>query len=485
MKNSIRILLISLSFSMLLASCSDFLDVNTDPNNPSSVTVKELLPPAQAAIAYVVGNDLQIVGGIYSQYWTQNPAASQYRTLEDYNQTTSATNGIWLTLYTDVLQNLRVIEAKAKADDLKQYEAVSKILQAYTLHILTDCFGDIPLSEAFQADKNNFSPKYDSQQSVYNSILALIADAEKVIDADDPVHPGADDLIYGGDMHEWERFSNTLKLRVLMRLSEVDPTKAQTEIAKLEGAEFLDVNETAKIAYSTTGGSTNPIYSVIVGLGNTQNLVASRTIIDSFAATADPRLRVFYLPLPNGNFVGNLQGAYNIPPVANTISFPSPKVGARAGDENSAKAPVNLISSAESYFLQAEAISRGWLKSTLKAEEAYADGIYSSFLENGLTTAAADTTVLKSSPFPTTGTVQQKVRAIINQKWLAMCGTQGFEAWTEWRRTGYPTLKTSASSVLPTAVFPSRLIYPDREINRNLNFPGVKVVSEKLWWDKN
>ncbi len=485
MKNRVKILLASLSFSMLVASCSDFLDVNTDPNNPTSVTVKELLPSAQAAIAYVMGNDLQIIGGIYSQYWTQNPGASQYSPLERYEQNSSATNGIWQVLYTEALQNLRVIEQKAKAGGLKQYEAISKILQAYTFHVLTDCFGDIPYTEAFQSDKNNLSPKYDDGQSVYNSILTLIADAEKIIDATDPVHPGADDLIYGGVMEEWVRFSNTLKLRVLMRLSEVDPTKAQTEIAKLEKAEFLSTGESGKVSYSTTGGNTNPLYAAIVGLGNTQNLLASRTAIDSFAIASDPRISIFYVPLTNGNYVGNLQGAYNVPIVANSISLPSANVGARA-NENSAKAPVIFISSAESYFLQAEAISRGWLKSTLTAEEAYADAIYSNFLDNGLTVKQADTTVLINAPFPTTGTLQQKVRAIINQKWLSMCGTQGFEAWTEWRRTGYPTLKTSVNSTLPAGVFPSRLIYPDRERNRNLNAPKtIPDIQVKLWWDKN
>ena len=79
-----------------------------------------------------------------------------------------------------------------------------------------------------------------------------------------------------------------------------------------------------------------------------------------------------------------------------------------------------------------------------------------------------------------------RIRAIITQKYYAMNGFQGFEAWTEWRRTGYPNiLVKSQASTLGTSDLPARLLYPDTEITRNANFPGLKPITEKVWWDKN
>jgi hypothetical protein len=142
------------------------------------------------------------------------------------------------------------------------------------------------------------------------------------------------------------------------------------------------------------------------------------------------------------------------------------------------------MSAAESYFLQAEAVARGWLNVGKTANVLYQQGIRASFASYNVPGVE---TYITSSPAAqwTEGTTSQ-IRAIIIQKWLAMTGNQGFEAWTEWRRTGYPDFFTvSKATTLGDTRMPARLLYPSSEVTRNLNFPGIKQIYETVWWDVN
>jgi len=145
---------------------------------------------------------------------------------------------------------------------------------------------------------------------------------------------------------------------------------------------------------------------------------------------------------------------------------------------------VKLISAAESYFLQAEAVARGWATGDVTA--LFRSGVQASFTALGLTTVQADAYLLTAPDAQLPLDLAGRIRTIITQKYYAMNGFQGFEAWTEWRRTSYPNfLVKSAASTLGTNELPVRLLYPDTEITRNSNFPGLKLVTEKVWWDKN
>jgi hypothetical protein len=464
----------------------DFLDVNENPNSPSTVDVKSVLPSAELAIAHTIGNNFQVFGGIWGQFWTQSPAASQYKTVDQYSPSASDYDRPWRILYADALTDLRYIQSRASAQGLTQYVACAKILEAYSFQLLTDNFGDIPYSEALRADEGILSPHYDSQQSVYNGIIQTALDGVALCDENDPVHPGVDDILFNGDMLEWKRFGNTLLLKMYMRLSEVDPAKAQSGIAALEAAnaEFLSEGENALINYTTVGGNTHPYYSVIVDIGGTQNLVASATAVNYMLANNDPRLDVLYAPANNGTQVGIPQGAYTLP-ASTQVSKPSAYTGADALDGASATASVRFMSDYESLFLQSEAAARGWL--TGDAADLYNRAIDASFAATGFTgTESADYEALPAIAFPTAGTTADKVKRIITEKWIAMDGTQGDEAWIEWRRTGYPDFFTpSVNSIAGPGVWPYRLYYPSSEVTRNINFPGQKLINDKVWWDVN
>jgi hypothetical protein len=461
--------------ALFVSGCKKFLDVNDNPNLPEQVEVSLVLPSAQAAIAHVVGNHFQIYGSIWAQYWTQSPYSSQYKSIDQYQPNSAGSDRPWGILYNDAMEDLQTISRSAGPAKYNQYAAIAYILKAYDFQLITDAFGDVPLTDALQGDAN-LNPHYNTQQEIYDSIFKYIDQGQALIDDQSEFLPGGEDLVFGGDMLQWDAFANSLKLRAYLRLSEVDSVKAKAGIAALAGKPFL--MEDAMVSYSATGGNQNPLYAEMVGLGRTQNLVASATCVNAMAALNDPRLNVFYRPVPATGVVTPIpQGSYNTTPDV-TISTPSSVVAARPTDANSALAPVKLISAAESYFLQAEAAARGWMGGD--ARSLYQQGITASFAAYDITPGAYITDVVAQWPADRTG----QLKAIITQKYFAMCGNQGFEAWTEWRRTGYPDffVKSEASN-LANGLFPERMLYPNTEITRNSNFPGLKTVTERVWWD--
>lgn len=524
--------------ALSFTGCKKFLDVNTNPNIATELDVDLVLPSSQVAIAHVLGNQFQVNGSFWAQYWTQSPLANQYKQYDQYQPSTDNYNRSWRILYSDALTDLQYVYSKAKSKNSKQYMAVSRLLTAYTYQMIVDAWGEAPYTEALkalEADGAIVNPKYDMESIIYEGIVSQIDEAISLIDIETDAHPGNDDLIYHGDMYNWMLFASTLKLKVALRMSEVNPARAQAIIATIESdPKFLgyissDVDE-AKVMFTSAGGSQNPLYSEMVGLSKTQNLFASSTCVDSMNSNFDPRAFVFYKPTSAGTIVGITQGDYSNSTNATGKSIPSAKVAGEAANENSSTAPVRLLSSYESLFLQSEAVARGWIPGSdqdlfeagiMESFKAYltnddvAEVIRDSFANMPISPSSTftvdvdyaayryihgdtvtgylnnDTVANTNLPlnnwgvYPATGTMQEKVRHIITQKWFSMCGNQGFEAWTEWRRTGYPDfLVISVNSLIGTQR-PARFLYPTDEINLNASFPGVKSVEKRVWWDIN
>jgi len=476
-----------LLFAMILLSalaftgCKKFLDINDNPNNPDNAEPSLLLPTVQASLGQVVGNSFQTFGNFWAQYWTQNPSATQYRSIDQYRVTNTDFDRPWLTIYRNALQNAQLIIDNQTPNN-QHIQGIAYILKAYSFQLATDAFGDIPLTEALKGNEFS-SPKYETQQVVYDSIFNYINKGIALVNTPNAISPGAQDLIFNGDMAQWRAFANTLKLRAYLRLSQVNAAKAQAGIAAMynSGATFLTTD--ASIKYATVGGNENPMYNEMVGLGGTQNPAASATAVEAYKRNNDPRLFKFYDVL-NGDTIAYIkQGSYS----SNSnklVSPPSPLVGARASNPASATAPVKLISASESYFLQAEAVARGWAVGG-NLLQLYTAGVRQSFTSVGLTTAQADAYLLTAPDALLTGTLTGNLKAIITQKYYAMNGFQGFEAWTEWRRTGYPSfIVTSAASTLGAGRMPLRLLYPTNEVTTNQNYPGTIPIYTPVWWDK-
>ncbi|OQP48960.1 hypothetical protein A4H97_29180 [Niastella yeongjuensis] len=465
------------------AGCKKYLDVNTNPNLSTTASPDLLLPAVQAAIGHVLGNPLQIYGNFWAQFWTQNPTSSQYRSIDQYASSTTDFDRVWRMMYSDGLQDIQEILTLTQGKaSLNQYTAIALLMKAYDMQLATDAFGDVPLTQA--ATTNVTNPSYTPQQQVYDSIFAYTDRAISLIDVNAEVTPSNDDLLFQGDMEQWLRFANTFKLRAYLRLSEIAPQKAAAGIATLSDPGTLFLEDDAQINYSTIGGNQNPLFSEMLGLGRTQNMVASETVTKFMTDNNDPRINVFFNETRIDSIVGIKQGTYRTNSRNDSIALPSPVVGATGQNDKSANAPVKLMSAAESNFLQAEAVARGWLNTGKTAQLLFTNGITASFDAYNVEGATTYVAAAPAAQWPA-GT-QNQVRAIIIQKWLAMTGNQGFEAWTEWRRTNYPDfLVTSAASTLGAGRMPERLLYPSSEVTRNANFPGISLIYIKVWWDAN
>ncbi|RZM08587.1 MAG: SusD/RagB family nutrient-binding outer membrane lipoprotein, partial [Pedobacter sp.] len=218
------ILFLCTGFLLSVSSCKKALDINVDPNNSTQATIDLVLPAALGYTAYNMGNPYQILGGLWGQFWTQGPTASQYKALDQYVVTSTSYNIQWQSLYSGPLEDLKYIIDDATANSRGNYAAIAKLMQAYIYQYLTDIHGDIPFSEAL--NPSNPTPHFDTQEQVYDGLITLVDEGLALINEGSNDHPAADDLYYGGDMSLWKKFGNTLKLRIFLRQAYIRPAVA-------------------------------------------------------------------------------------------------------------------------------------------------------------------------------------------------------------------------------------------------------------------
>lgn len=457
---------------LLVFSCSDLLDINTDPNNASSSTPALTLPPAQVSLATNLEAIYNIHGNILANYWTQGPTTTQYSGIEQYNITTNTYSGTWAALYSGTLTDLEFVKKTARSNNMDNYAAIAQLLQVYTFQILVDLYDKIPYSEALKGKSGELTPKFDDGDEVYDDLIVKIDEALTWIDlSSSAVRPGQEELIYRGDMRRWIKFANTLKLKIYIRQAFARPEVAEAgiEAMYLAGTEFLAPGEEARVSFSDATGSNNPLFQEL-DRTTPQNVVASLTSTDTLRSSGDARLDKLYDRSPNtgeydgleqgvGTADGGLYNDYARPD--STIIF-------------TRSAPVYLMTGYESLFLQAEAVQRGWGTGTAKT--VYDNAVLASFGFWGVNGASM---IAPGGAYEFDNTLQ----IIYYQKWIAFNGKQGFEGWTEWRRTGIPVLEVSAQGIPLTNEFPLRLIWPINETSSNPNAPDLAPVDAPVWWD--
>ncbi|MBL7833485.1 MAG: SusD/RagB family nutrient-binding outer membrane lipoprotein [Cyclobacteriaceae bacterium] len=462
-----------LAFGLLTTfACSDLLDVNTDPNNASDSTPQLTLPPAQVSLATILESNYNIHGSILANYWTQGPTASQYSGIEQYNITTNTYGGAWAALYSGTLTDLQFVKRSAQESGVDNYAAIAQLLQVYTFQILVDLYDKVPYSEALKGKSGELTPNFDDGEDVYDDLIVKIDEALSWINlSTSAVRPGQEDLIYRGDMRKWIKFANTLKLKIYIRQAIARPDVAQAGIEELylEGAEFIAPGEDARVGFSDATGSNNPLFQEL-DLTTPQNLVASLTSTDALQNDSDARLGKLYDRSPNtGQYDGLVQGVGTADGgVYNDYARPDSTIILNKS------AAVYLMTGYESLFLQAEAVQRSW--GTGSAKTLYDNAVLASFAFWG---------VNGSSMIGTGGAYEfdNTLERIYYQKWIAFNGKQGFEGWTEWRRTGVPVLVKSVQGIPLTNVFPLRLIWPINETSSNPNVPALESVDAPVWWD--
>lgn len=465
---SIAVVLTGLS----VTACDDILDVNTDPNNPDTSTPQLTLPVAQVSLATVLESDYNLLGSMLAHYWTTGPTAAQYDFIDKYNIRTTDFDNTWTFVYSTVLSDLEFVRTYGIENNQPNYTAIAQLMQAYTFQIMVDLYDQIPYTEALKGKSGNVSPKFDTGQDVYDDLVVKIKEAKELIDfSTAAVRPGNDDLIYSGDMALWEKFANTLLLKIYIRQALVRPQVAQSGIQELyaNGAQFIEPGEEARVQFSTSVHNENPLWQEL-NLTSFENLVASSTILDQLKDNGDSRIESLYDPSDEGGqYVGLVQGTgtqdgglfedYAHPDQTGIV--------ARA-------APVYLVTGYESLFMQAEAAQRGW-----SSEDDAA-------LYNAAVTASFEFWGEAGEPYLAPGGIYEydgELETIYYQKWLAFNGEQGIEGWLEWRRTGVPELPVSVQGRPLPNKFPLRLIWPITERSANPNVPEITTVDTPVWWD--
>lgn len=463
----------------IIGSCSEELsDLNIDPNNSPSANPAQVLSSAQGFLGYTIDGQFNVRSALWAQYWTWGPGVAIGNIERYVSDGTDYDNG-WTRLYNGALADLDFVE-KSNA---KVHAGIAKILKAYIFQSLVDHFGDIPFSEALQgATTGNFAPKYDDDQAVYDALIPMINDGIQLLGSEGTV--GAEDFIYGGNVSKWEKFANSLKLKILMRQSHVKDVSAEVK-ALVSGGNFIEsVADMSAMPFAGTSGSENPMYASFersLGLF----YIASNSSLTLLQDLNDPRLGKFYNPAASsGNFVGINQGSIDSEPFTNTKANYSVGGSVAYGNANS----VIFMSPWEVYFLRAEAAHR--FGTSDNAEAMFTAAITSNFVYVG---AEGADTYIASLSFGS-ASASDKMKLIATQKWISMNGTQEDEAWIESRRMNTPEnpvfhnttnglFKKPTVSVLGDGVHPSLWLYPQTEMSLNSSAPDQRSLTDKVFWD--
>jgi hypothetical protein len=441
-----------LFFIIIQVSCSKeiFTKTNDNPNAPGTVTPGNILPGVQTSLAYTQGGDIARYTSLITQQSVgfSRQAAAYY----SYVFTSTDFDTPWGNIFTSVLGNNKDLLQKADAAGYNVYGAIGRIINAYTLQLLVDEWGDIPYSQAFLGDAQQH-PVYDNQQALYDTIENLLDVAIAKLSDPDPggQTPSADDMIYGGDASLWIKFAHAIKARLYIHQSKDNAAMASQALA--EASQSFESNaENADFAFGTTETFSNPVYQF-----NQQRAdidYGAGYLTDLLTTLDDPRLGLTTDP------------TYS--------DFSQVGVGSFYGDINGT---VEFITYEEMEFLKAEATLRS-TGNYAEAQAFYQEGIRASMEKLGVSSADADAYITANGTLPVTS-VADAIAAVATQEYISLYLNP--EAWTLWRRTGAPEL----APVAGTNGIPRRFLYPQSEYSLNgTNTPEATLYSPKIFWDK-
>jgi hypothetical protein len=456
---------LALGVTLIFSSCDFWIDpeINVDPDVPTEVPLNLLLPSIQANMAYDLGgNDIATVTNVWMQYMTGY--ARQMNTIANYTYAPADVNNVWSSCYYVTMMDCKVMYDNAMALETPAYHfaGVSQISMAYTLAVVTDLFGDVPYTEAFQG-MENLEPTLDSQESVYAAINQLLDDAiANLSNADNKLALGGD-MIHGNSAAAWLKTAYALKARYAMNLSARNATAYADAIAALANAYTSNADNFA----FEFGGTSNSWHPITQFLDERNDIVMDKYFIDMLVTDNDPRLPFYADVNGAGNYVGLAAGLTDN---AN-ISRPGVYLNDQSGGNFT-----SFMTYHECKFIEAEAKLASDPAGALAAFKA---GVIASMQWVGvdLTTTGYDETI------NALGSVT--MNEILRQKYIANFGQM--QAYNDWRRTGQPTgFATPAASTRP---LPVRYPYAQNEIIYNSNVEAVWQVTvfldTKVWWDNN
>lgn len=476
-----------------VACTTGFDDFNTNHNEPEygDITPINMLESLIANAGDVLCYRTWQLNGELIQYTVSGTSNNSYHRYVIPN-TASASSWNWfarLAANADEMQRLAV-----KTGD-PNCEAIAITIKALFMSNLTDCYGDVPYTEAFGNinGTGNNQPRFDTQRTVYENIIAELERANTLYNPKEGIN-GSRDLLYGGDLTKWRKFTNSLYLRVLMRLSNRNEV-----FGVAEKINRVFTNPTSYPVFGSNDDNATLYYDDVepfvnyFGSTTSSSFTSSRktcsTIIDMMSIPGDPRISAYFVQ-GGERWKGRPSGMPSQETDSDGIaSLNRDNLGAYSS-------PYSFMKYDEVLFIFCEAIKRGWVAGgDPLAEEYYKQAITASIRYwNSIDTKKTVITDKTISNFLAKVPYNNTVEQIINQKYVALFWV-GYESWYEYRRTGFPKLKigtaTSNDHVLPT-----RFQYPDNTANVNVAnyqaqlerlrtvYKGDDDMKTPVWWSR-
>jgi hypothetical protein len=502
-------ILIIIGLIFFQTSCiKDITDLNMDPNNEQTADPHLVF---KYSVKRGMGNYLTASHLEYNglQQWTMYFASRGG--VEPGNEYPSPPggDGFWNENYIDAMNNAQVIIRLAEENpELVNMKAAAIIWKTFLAQRISDLWGDIPYSAALQGNPDlDFTPEYDLQEDIYLKMLSDLENAVNTFDDSKEFYNEDSDLIFGGNIDLWKRFANSLRLRMAIRISNADATLSNSVLNELAQQELIETNQqSATFQYNSVYNK--PLFeagSIRYDEG-AQYINPSKFLVDLLVESSDPRIG-FLLEKTSLSatypFINEYRGVPNLL-AYNSEIWDSYNLDAQLGDPlgqwgdvsrlgkwylNNDR-PFPILSFSEVCFLKAEAALNGsWPGDAM---EYFKQGIRS-HMEYINTNTDAENQITEMEILTYLNSFSEiTLEKIITQKWILFAYENVFEAYADFRRTGFPVLKDYSGNPINTEDFPRRLKYPFSEFNLNrenylnaVNNQGPDNSSTRIWWDTN
>lgn len=524
-KSTGMLIKVGLIFFILISSCDKgFEEMNKNPNAYTKPVIGSLF--ADAVIKHASANgqisdpDL-MEAGAWVQYLASLSLAEFYG--DKYLWLQGNYERFWIQAYSSELKGVVDIITRTNEDpEMVNANSIARIWRVEILHRVTDMYGDVPYFEAGEGFINGiYKPKYDKQADIYADMLKELEESAQALTASKP-SLGSADFLYGGNVDQWKRFSYSMMLRLGMRLTKVDPVMAETWVKKAIAGGVMQSNEDiARLAHTSatsTNWNVNTQYLqqkfIPLSAKGITAVKINKTFVDHLKATNDPRLS-FYATLWQGNAdlsqipeysaidrQKGLPGGQDHTSIKSVVSNWTDASLAEFSEWNihtvgHLDAPTIFQNYSEVEYLLAEAALRGWHSGS--AKEHYDKGVLASmeiqsYYPNGMNSAeaiAAANAYLAANPY-VVGSFPEQMKQIHTQFWVSQFMSSNVEAYSNWRRTGYPELVpynypgNATGGTIPRRV---RYSTTDASINEEnyeaaVSTQGPDLFTTRIWWDK-
>jgi hypothetical protein len=508
----------------------NFESINTDPEHLTATNMNYIYLFTSAELVTSGNSDANSYEDwrnnlIYASCMVQHLSSTfGYWGGDKYTYNSGYNSAYWDANYNNSIKNIVEVIAHTKDDPAQaNFYNIARIFKVFMFQRMTDMYGDIPYSEAgIGYIKGITTPKYDKQSDIYADMLNELQDAAAKLDAGAKNSVGSSDVLYGGDVTKWKKFAFSEMLRLAMRMSKVDATQAQQWAQTAAAGGMMEsTDDDAILSHQSFVSGTATINGnawVLDGVDpNAARL--SKTFVDYLKGTNDPRLSYYgtvstdpntttdlgdntasiQLGQPNG--YDNSGGAFDI---TTAPGYPGSQEQYSIVNRNTFSrydAPTFLLTYAETSLLEAEAVVRGWISGD--AATLYINGVTAAMHQFAQIAAlvqsnpaplpgipdATITTYLAANPYNSADAMNQ----INTQYWIATFLDE-YEAWANWRRTGFPALTPVPAypGNVTSGQIPRRFTYSTGEsITNGANYSAAvgdldngDKMNSHVWWDK-